>query len=116
MIHRYFEQGLAEFAELEDAAKAPMPPPNAAEFEERIQVKVASVIGNWNLVAEHAVMGEYMLDRFVFRLWPVWAFRLRMRFFKNDLDRRSNYLLEHGRPLSEAQANRKPALDDDATF
>jgi hypothetical protein len=112
MIHRYFEQGLAEFAELENAAKAAMPPPNAAEFEERIQRKAVSVFGNWNLIAEHAAMAEYMLDRFIFRLCPVWAFSLRMRLLPNDLDRRSAYLLKEGKPLSPAKEEKKPILDE----
>lgn len=112
MLHRYFEQELTEFGAMENAARAPTPPANVMEFEERLHRKAANMISNWNLVAEHAAMAKYLLDRFIFRVWPVWIFRLRMRLLPNDLDRRSGYLLKTGKPLSEAREDKKPALDE----
>ncbi|NPT44342.1 hypothetical protein GNZ12_24130 [Paraburkholderia sp. 1N] len=111
LIHRYFERGLAEFERMDNDAKAPMPAANIAESEERLQKKAADVVTNWHLVAEHASLANYYLDRFIFRRWPAWAFKLRMRFLPNDLDQRSKHLLKTGELLRDKDA--KPSIDED---
>jgi hypothetical protein len=37
LIHRYFARGLAEFAQMDNAAKAPMPAADIPASEERLQ-------------------------------------------------------------------------------
>ena len=44
---------------------------------------------DWDFVAKHATLAEHFSSRFIFTRWPVWAYRLRMRYFSNDADRRS---------------------------
>jgi hypothetical protein len=111
LIHRHFERGLVEFERMDNDAKAPMPPANMVESEERLQKKAADVVTNWHLVAEHALLADYYLDRFIFR-WPPWMFKLRMRLLPNDLDRRSRHLLETGDLLRNKDA--KPSIDENA--
>ncbi|MFM0224832.1 hypothetical protein [Paraburkholderia dipogonis] len=113
LIHRHFERGLTEFERMDNDAKAPMPTANIAESEERLQKKAADVVANWHLVAEHASLANYYLDRFIFRRWPAWMFKLRMRLFPEILDRRSAHLLKTGKVLAE-NATPLSSLDENA--
>jgi hypothetical protein len=111
MIHRYFKPDLAEFAQMDNAAKAPMPAANIPASEELLQKKAADVVANWNLIVEHATLANYLLDRFIFRRRPAWMFKLRIRFFPIDLDKRSAYLIKEGRRLADANAAPFSSID-----
>jgi hypothetical protein len=113
MIHRHFESALAEFKQADSAAFAADLNPTDANFgqvEGEIQWKARRVKNDWDVVAEHATLANYFLDRFIFRRWPVWAYQLRMRYFPNGADRRSAHLLKTGALLVETES----ALPGDA--
>ena len=66
-----------------------------------LDYRATEAVTVWDLSVEHAALAHYYLDRFIFRAWPIWAFRLRMRLFPNDLDRRSAHLLSTGKLLHD---------------
>jgi hypothetical protein len=112
MIHEEFESTLKTFGEEVNAAKAaPASVDEVAHVQGRLDARAAAVMMAWDYSVEHAALANYYLDRFIFRRWPVWMFKTRMRLFPNDLDRRSKHLLKTGEPLSEKEA--KPPIDDD---
>lgn len=104
---------LVLFRQADNADKAPV-----ASIEEAVASGVAvdfyaqtSTVA-WDHLAEHALMAEYYLDRFIFRHWPVWVTKLRMRLFPNDLDRRSKHLLETGELLGEKSTAPPSAINE----
>jgi hypothetical protein len=88
---------------------------NIPESEERLRKKAADVVANWQLIVEHASLANYYLDRFIFRWWPAWMFKLRMRLFPEILDRRSVHLLKTGKVLAE-NATPSSSLDKFTAF
>ncbi|MFM0283967.1 hypothetical protein P0D75_38770 [Paraburkholderia sediminicola] len=111
LIHREFEDNLRHFSETDNAAKAPIPAENVQAVMARLILAAARAKAAWDFVVEHSTLAEYYLNRFIFRRWPVWAFSLRMRFFPNDFDRRSAYLLKTGDLPSDK--DKKPPIDED---
>lgn len=95
MTHRQFDDGIRLYesapqyltAALGDRRPtAPSRPPPPATL----------VYADWRRAVEHATLAAYLLDRLVFSRWPRWAHRCRMKFWPNDLDRRSAHLIETG--------------------
>ncbi|CAE6886728.1 hypothetical protein R75471_02126 [Paraburkholderia domus] len=113
-LHEQFEPALEPYREARNNARAPHPTPDdVTASETALDLEVAKTTWVWDRCVEHATLANYYLDRFVFRPWPNWLFGLRMRFFPNDLDRRSKYLLETGSILGEPEAVTKPELGPD---
>ncbi|QGZ61659.1 hypothetical protein [Paraburkholderia acidisoli] len=111
-MHEQFEPALERYREARNEARAPHASPDDAEAAEfKLDLQVAKTTWAWERSVEHATLANYYLDRFVFRRWPNWAFGLRMRYFPNDLDRRSKHLLETGSLLREPDASSNPELD-----
>lgn len=113
-LHEQFEPALERYRQEVNNTRAPHSSIyDAASSELALDVRAVEATHPWDLCVEHATLANYYLDRFVFRRWPNWIFRLRMRYFPNDLDQRSEYLLATGMPLQEAEATAEPPLDPD---
>lgn len=113
MIHEEFEAALELFRTEANAAKAPVASvEDAASSVTLLDVRATTATHAWAYCVEHASLANYYLDRFIFRPWPVWAFRLRMRLFPNDLDRRSAHLLATGNLLVDANSIPSPSIDE----
>lgn len=112
MIYPQIRPQLELFRQADNAYKAPV-----ASVGEAVSSGIAMDVYAqtstlaWDHMAEHALMSEYYLDRFIFRRWPVWITKMRMKFFPNDLDRRSAHLLKTGNVLAE-NATPSSSLDD----
>ncbi|MFM0095625.1 hypothetical protein PQQ87_08430 [Paraburkholderia nemoris] len=113
MIHEEFEAALDLFGQEVNAAKAPLTSvEDAASIEAGLDVGASAVTTAWDYCVEHAALANYYLDRFVFRRWPVWGFKLKMRIFPNDLDRRSAHLLETAKLLDEKSTIPSSSIDE----
>ncbi|MBN3846093.1 hypothetical protein G3N58_04490 [Paraburkholderia sp. Ac-20342] len=111
--HEEFEPRLEQYREARNEARAPHPSPEDVSASElKLDICASQATWAWGRCVEHAILANYYLDRFVFSSWPNWILCLRMRFFPNDLDRRSEYILDRGELLSEAKETTKPALDE----
>ena len=101
-IHEQLEPKLEQYRNERSATQAA---PSSAESVVSglipLDYRAAEAVLVWDLCVEHAALASYYLDRFIFRAWPIWAFRLRMRLFPNDLDRRSAHLLSTGKCLHD---------------
>lgn len=98
MTHAGFEELLDEFARTLNASRAPGVDVPAAV--QAVRQHAARVNQAWDLCAEHAALATYFMDRFIFNPWPNFFHRLRMKLCRNDLDKRSAYLLKTGSLLT----------------
>ncbi|MDR5741547.1 hypothetical protein QCE73_00090 [Caballeronia sp. LZ029] len=90
---RAFKKELDKFAALQNSVERR----GAHAFQiMRTSVRVKEL---WDLVCEHATLSAYYIDRFLFRKWPRWAFRLCMTITPNDFDQRSRHVLKKGKIL-----------------
>jgi hypothetical protein len=117
MIHPQIRPQLELFRQADNADKGPV-----ASAEEAVSLGIAvdfyaqtSTVA-WEHAAEHAVMAEYYLDRLIFRRWPVWVTKLRMKLFPNDLDRRSKHLLKTGNLLDEKRTVPSSSINEKASL
>ncbi|WP_158760123.1 hypothetical protein [Paraburkholderia acidiphila] len=110
--HEVFEPALATYQQARNDARAPQPSPEDVSASDiKLNFCAAQAKWAWERCVEHATLANYYLDCFVFSVWPNWIFRLRMRLFPNDLDRRSAHILKTGNLRSEAKET-KPTLDE----
>jgi hypothetical protein len=58
---------------------------------------VTQLYEDWQRCALHARLAHYFLDQFVFRRYPRWVYRCRMRLVPNALDQISGRLLTSGK-------------------
>lgn len=113
MTHEQLEPALAAFKQADNDAKVPnMSTDDVVSAEAALDVRAYAATLAWDYCVEHATLANYYLDRFVFRRWPMWFFKLRMIVCPNDLDHRSTYLLKTGKLLGEAKKVTKSALDE----
>lgn len=113
MTHRSFEAALAPFAENDgifhaqqkvraQSIRSGVPLTQAfleesAHIEAILQFHAMRAIRAWTYCTEHAELANYFLDRLIFNRWPRPLARLRMRWWPNDVDRRSAKLLKTGK-------------------
>jgi hypothetical protein len=110
MAHVGFEELLDEFAQTLNTSRAPrVDVPTAVEAVRR---RAARVNQAWDLCSEHAALATYFMDRFIFNRWPNLLHRLRMKLCRNDLDKRSAYLLKTGSLLTPPDTG-AAQLDDE---
>jgi hypothetical protein len=79
---------------------------------EAVGRRAARVNQAWDLCSEHAALATYFMDRFIFNRWPNLLHRLRMKLCRNDLDKRSAYLLKTGSLLTPPDTG-AAQLDDE---
>ncbi|MFL9945790.1 hypothetical protein PQR68_07360 [Paraburkholderia agricolaris] len=110
MAHVGFEELLDEFTQTLNTSRAPgVDVPAAVEAVRR---RAARVNQAWDLCSEHAALATYFMDRFIFNRWPNLLHRLRMKLCRNDLDKRSAYLLKTGSLLTPPDTG-AAQLDDE---
>lgn len=102
MAHRVFEDGVSTRRAFVDAMLN-------GDFLQvpRVRKEPKSnqkIYADWQMCVEHATLANYFLDRLVFTRWPRWCHRFRMKFFPNDLDKRSAQLLKDGTLAGAAPA------------
>jgi hypothetical protein len=101
MRHKDLETLLQQFDDALNGSRAPMPQANVRGAMAVVQRSADRVQQAWYLCVEHATLTAYFMDRLVFNPRPnVWH-RLRMRWWPNELDRRSAHLLKTGTILGK---------------
>lgn len=100
MRHKDLDILLQQFVAALNGSRAPMLAANVPATMNVVQRNAERLQLAWDLCVEHGTLAEYLMDRLVFNRWPNIGHRLRMRWWPNDLDRRSTHLLNTGSILN----------------
>ena len=101
MRHKDLDTLLQQFATVLNGSRAPMQAANVPQAMNLVRRSADRVQQAWDLSVEHATLAEYFMDRLIFNRWTNIWHRIRMRWWPNDLDRRSVHLLRTGTILDK---------------